>query len=107
VIPLQIHRGYQVVSGEVWRLFKEAYPERNFSNFWLEACQDFSMSSFQLSWFFLQCDGYALATEASSPRTFVKTEPLSPKTSYYDFTYASDIAEHIGRNPSHVVEISY
>jgi hypothetical protein len=46
VIPLQIHRGYQVVSGEVWRLFKEAYPERNFSDFWLEACQDFSMRSF-------------------------------------------------------------
>jgi hypothetical protein len=68
-----------VVSGDAWRLFKEAYPERDFSDFWLEACQDFSMRSFQLSWFFLQRDDYALATEAVSPQTFVKTEPLSPQ----------------------------
>jgi hypothetical protein len=65
------------------------------------------MRNFQLTWFFLQRDGYALATEASSPRTFVKTEPLSPKTNNYDSAYASDTAEHSGRNPGHIVEISY
>jgi hypothetical protein len=31
-----------LVSGEAWRLFKEAYPERDFSYFLLEACLDFS-----------------------------------------------------------------
>jgi hypothetical protein len=36
VIPLQIHHENQVVSGEAWRLFKEVYHERHFSNFWLE-----------------------------------------------------------------------
>jgi hypothetical protein len=107
VIPLQIHCGNQVVSDEAWRLFKEAYPKRKFSDFWLKCCQDFSMRSFQLTWFFLQRDGYALSTEASRPRTFVKTKPLSPKTDDYDFTYASDTVEHSGRNPGHVVEISY
>jgi hypothetical protein len=107
VIPLRIHRGNQVVSGEAWWLFKKAYPRRKFSDFWLECCQDFSMRSFQLTWFFLQRDDYALATEASSPRTFVKTEPLSPKTDDYDFAYASDTAESSGRNLGHIVEIFY
>jgi hypothetical protein len=107
VIPLRIHSGKQVVSGEAWRLFKEAYPKRKFSDFWLECCQDFSMHSFWLTWFFLQCGGYALATEFSSPRTFVKTEPLSPKTDDYDFSYTSDTAESSGRNTGHIVEISY
>jgi hypothetical protein len=65
------------------------------------------MRSFQLSWFFLQRDGYALATEASSPRTFVKMDPLSPRTNDYDLAYASDTAEHSVRNPGHIVEISY
>jgi hypothetical protein len=65
------------------------------------------MRSFQLTWFFLQRDGYVLATEASIPRTFMKTEPLSPKTDDYDFTYASDTAENSGLNPGHIVEISY
>jgi hypothetical protein len=107
VIPLQIHHGNQVVSGEAWWLFKEAYPKRKFSYFWLECCHDFSMHSFQLTLFFLQHDGYALATEALSPRTFVKMEPLSPKTDDYDFAYASDTAEHSGRNPGLFFEISY
>jgi hypothetical protein len=79
VIPLCIHRGNKVVSGEAWRLYKEVYPRRKFSDFWLECCQDFSMRNFQLIWFFLQRDGHALATEASSPQTFVKTEPLAPR----------------------------
>jgi hypothetical protein len=107
VIPLPIHRGNQVVSGEAWRLFKEAYPERDFPDFWFEACLDFSVRSFDMSWFFLQHDDYVLATEASIPQTFVKTEPPSRKTSDYDFAYASDIAENSGREPSHVVELLY
>jgi hypothetical protein len=107
MIPLQMHRGNQVVSGEAWRLFKEAYPERDFSNFWLEACLDFSIGSFDLSWFFLQCDDYVPITEASSSQTFMKTDPPSPKTSDYDFAYASDIAENSGRDPAHIVELSY
>jgi hypothetical protein len=95
-----------VVSGEAWRLFKEAYPERDFSDFLLEASLDFSIRSFDLSWFFLQCDGYVPAIEASSSRTFVKTKPLSPKTSDYDFSYASDTIENNGRDPGHIVELS-
>jgi hypothetical protein len=46
VIPLRIHRGNQVVSGEAWRLYKEADPECKFSDFWLECCQYFSLCSF-------------------------------------------------------------
>jgi hypothetical protein len=65
------------------------------------------MHSFQMSWFFLQRDGYALATEASSSRTFVKMEPLSPKSDHCNFTYASDTAKNSGRNPGHIVELSF
>jgi hypothetical protein len=36
-----------------------------------------------------------------------RRSPLAPKTSDYDFAYASDTVEHNGRNPGHVVEISY
>jgi hypothetical protein len=88
-------------------LFKEAYPGCDFSDFWLEVSLHFLIHSFDLSWFFLQRDGYAPATEASSPRSFVKTEPLSPKTGDYDFVYASDIVENNGRDPGHIVELSY
>jgi hypothetical protein len=52
VIPLRIHRGNQVVSGEAWRLFKEAHPDRDFSDFWLEASLNVSICSFDLSLFF-------------------------------------------------------
>jgi hypothetical protein len=65
------------------------------------------MRSFQLSWFFLQHDGYALAAEASSSRTFVKMEHLSPKTDDRNFAYASDTAKNSGRNPGHIVELSF
>jgi hypothetical protein len=65
------------------------------------------MHSFQLTWFFLQRDGYALVTEDSSPQTFVKTEPLSPKTDDHNFAYASDTAESSGRNPGYIVELSF
>jgi hypothetical protein len=53
VIPLRIHHGNMVVSGEAWRLFKEACPDRNFFDFWLEAFLNFSICSFDLSTFFL------------------------------------------------------
>jgi hypothetical protein len=65
------------------------------------------MCSFQLTWFFLQRSGFSLVTEASSPQTFVKTEPISPKADDHNFTYASDTAESSGRNPGHIVELSY
>jgi hypothetical protein len=41
-----------VVSGEAWRLFKEAYPDRDFSDFGLEASLKFLICSFDLSTFF-------------------------------------------------------
>jgi hypothetical protein len=102
VIPLPIHRGNQVVSGEALRLYKEANPRRKFSGFWLECCQYFLKRNFQLSWFFVQRDGYDLANEASSSRTFAETEPLSPITDNCNFVYAGDTAENSGRNPNHM-----
>jgi hypothetical protein len=82
-----------VVSGEAWRLFKEANPEHDFSDFWLEVSLNFSICSFDMSLFFLLHDGYNPAVAASSSWDFVKMEPLSPKTGDYDFAYASDIVE--------------
>jgi hypothetical protein len=96
-----------VVSGEAWRLFKEAYPERDFSDFWLEVSLNFSICSFDMSSFFHLRDGYTPTTAASSSQSFVKTEPFSTKTGEYDFTYASDIVENNGRDPGHIVELSY
>jgi hypothetical protein len=107
VIPIRIHRENQVISGEAWWLFKEAYPDQDFSDFWLEASLNFSIRSFELSWFFLQHEDCDLATEASIPRTFVKTEPPRPDTSDYDFAYASDTVENNGHDPGHIVELSY
>jgi hypothetical protein len=46
VIPLQIRRGNQVVSGEGWHSYKEAYLECDFSDFWLEASLDFRYTVF-------------------------------------------------------------
>jgi hypothetical protein len=60
------------------------------------------MHSFQLSYFFLQRNGYALATEASSPHTFVKTEPLIPISGDCNFAYACDVAKNSGRNPGRI-----
>jgi hypothetical protein len=51
-MPLRIHRGNVFVSGEAWRLFKEAQPEQDFSDFWLEASLKFSIDCFDLSSFF-------------------------------------------------------
>jgi hypothetical protein len=107
VIPLRIHHGDQVVSDEAWRLYKEADPECIFSDFWLECCQYFSLCSFQLSWFFLQRDGYALTSEASSSWPFVKTEPLSPVIGDCSLAYASDTAKNNGFRPGHIVELPF
>jgi hypothetical protein len=80
-----------VVSGEAWRLFKEARPDRNFSDFWLEVSLNFSICCFDLSTFFLLCGGDTPASTTSNSSSLVKTEPLSPKTDNPDFAYASDI----------------
>jgi hypothetical protein len=97
----------QIVSGEAWRLYKEAHLGCKFSDFLLYCCQYFSMRSFQLSWFFLYRDGYALATEASSSRPFVKTEPPSPISDDCSFAYASNVAENSGRNPGRIIELPF
>jgi hypothetical protein len=65
------------------------------------------MRSFQLSWFFLQRDGYALTSEASSSYSYVKTEPLSPISGDCGFAYASDIVEERGRKPGRIVELPF
>jgi hypothetical protein len=41
------------VSGGAWRLFKQAHPEQDFSDFWLEASLKLSIGCFDLSSFFL------------------------------------------------------
>jgi hypothetical protein len=40
------------VSGKAWRLFKEAHPEQDFSDFWLEVSVKVSTGCFDLSSFF-------------------------------------------------------
>jgi hypothetical protein len=107
VLTLQIHHGNQVVSGEVWRLFKEAYPNRDFSDFWLETSLKFSINSFDLSTFFLLREDVSPAATASNSSNVMKTEPLSPITDEHDFAYASDILENHSRDPGHIVELSY
>jgi hypothetical protein len=107
VLPLRIHHGNVIVSGEACRLFKETHPEQDFSDFWLEVSLKFSMNCFDLSSFFLlREDESPTATNSSSSRV-LKTEPLSPITTGLDFTYASDIAENNSRDPGHVVELSF
>jgi hypothetical protein len=104
VTPLRIHHQDLVVSGEAWRLYKEANPGCKFSDFWLKCCQCFSMSGFQHSWFFLQRDGCTLTSEALGSRSFVKTEPLNPIIGDCSFAYASDIIEERGHKPGRIVE---
>jgi hypothetical protein len=106
-MPLRIHHGNIFVSGEAWHLFKEAHPEQDFSNFWLEVSLRFSMDCFDLSSFFLlHKDENSTAATSSSSR-IPKMEPLSPITIELDFTYASDIAEDNSCEPGHVVELSF
>jgi hypothetical protein len=95
------------VSGEAWRLFKEANPEQDFSDFWLDVSLKFSINCFDLSSFFLlHEDESPLATNSSSSR-ILKTEPLSPITTGLDFAYASDVVENNSRDPGDVVELSF
>jgi hypothetical protein len=88
-------------------LFKEAYSERDFSDFWLEVSLKISMNCFDLSSFFrIREDESPTAMNSSSSRV-LKMEPLSPITTGLDFAYASDVAENNSRNPGHVVELSF
>jgi hypothetical protein len=95
------------VSGESWRLFKEAHPEQDFSDFWLEVSLKFSTGCFDLSSFFLLCEDENLTAANSSSSEVMKMEPLSPITTGLDFAYASDIVENNSRDPGHVVELSF
>jgi hypothetical protein len=95
------------VSGEAWCLFKEAHPEQDFSNFWLDVSLKFSINCFDLSSFFLLCEDESHIAANSSSSKVVKTEPLSPITTGLDFAYASDIVENNSREPGHVVELSF
>jgi hypothetical protein len=106
-MPLQIHRGNMFVSGEAWSLFKEAHPELDFSDFWLEVWLKFSMDCFDLSSFFLLREDESPTATNSSSSKFVKTEPLNPITTGLDFAYASDVAENSSCEPGHVVELSF
>jgi hypothetical protein len=95
------------VSGEAWRLFKEAHPEKDFSDFWLDVSLKFSINCFDLSLFsLLREDECPIATNSSSSRV-LKTEPLSPITTGLDFAYASDVVENNSHDPGHVVELSF
>jgi hypothetical protein len=107
VLHLRIHHGNQVVSGEAWRLFKDAHPDQDFSDFWLEVSLKFSICSFDLSTFFLLHEGDTRAAGTSSSSSLVKTEPLSPRTDVHDFSYASDVVENNSRDPGHIVELSF
>jgi hypothetical protein len=106
-MPLRSHRGNIFISGEAWRLFKEAHPEQDFSDFWLEISLKFSMDCFDLSSFFLFRKGEGSIATNSRSSKFVKTEPLSPITTDIDFAYASDVAEKSSLEPGHVVELSF
>jgi hypothetical protein len=107
-MPVQIHRDKMFVSGEAWRLFREAHPEHDFSDFWLEVSLWFSMGCFDLSSFFLLCEEEEGSSAANSCSTKIpKTEPLSPIAGELDFAYASDIAEDNSCEPGHVVELSF
>jgi hypothetical protein len=88
-------------------LFKEAHPNRDFSDFWLEVSLNFSICSFDLSTFFLLREGDTRDAASSSTLSLVKTEPLSPRTDVHDFAYASDVVENNSRDPGHIVELSF
>jgi hypothetical protein len=95
------------VSGEAWRLFKQAHPEQDFSDFWLETSLKFSMGCFDLSSFFLFCKKESSAPTTSRSANIPKTEPLRPNAGALDFAYASDVAEDESCKPGHVVELSF
>jgi hypothetical protein len=80
-MPLRIHQDKMFVSGEAWCLFKQAHPEQDFSDFWLETSLKFSMGCFDLSSFFLFCKKESPAPSTSRSANIPKTEPLSPDAS--------------------------
>jgi hypothetical protein len=104
---MRIHRDKTFVSGEAWRLFQEAHPEQDFSDFWLEVSLRFSMGCFDLSSFFLLHKKEGSGAANSSSSKIPKTKPLSPIAGELDFAYASDIAEDNSFEPGHVVELSF
>jgi hypothetical protein len=95
------------VSGEAWRVFKQAHPEQDFSDFWLETSLKFSMSCFDLSPFFLFCKKESSASATSCFANIPKIEPLSPLADASGFAYARDVAEDNSCKPGHVVELSF
>jgi hypothetical protein len=95
------------VSGEAWRLFKQAHPEQDFSDFWLEASLKFSIGCFDLTSFFLLRKKSRSASSTSRSTRIPKTEPLSPLAGSSDFAYASDVADNNVCKPGHVVELSF
>jgi hypothetical protein len=95
------------VSGEAWRLFKQAHLEQDFSDFWLESSLKFSMGCFDLSSFFLFYKKESSAPATSRSANIPKPEPLSPIADALDFAYASDVAEDDSCKPGHVVELSF
>jgi hypothetical protein len=95
------------VSGEAWRLFKQAHPEQDFSDFWLETSLKFSMGCFDLSSFFLFYKKESSAPATSRSANILKTEPLSPNADALDFAYASDVAEDNSCKPGHVVKLPF
>jgi hypothetical protein len=95
------------VSGEAWRLFKQAHPEQDFSDFWLEASLKFSIGCFDLTSFFLLHKDSRSAASTSRSTKAPKTEPLSPLASSSEFAYASDVADNNVCKPGHVVELSF
>jgi hypothetical protein len=96
-----------IVSGEAWRQYKESYPERDFSNFWLEVSLKFLMNCFDLPSFFLLREDDSPSTTTPNSQDFVKTEPLSPMIGEHNFAYASDFAENNSRDPGLIVELSF
>jgi hypothetical protein len=106
-MPLRIHQDKMFVSGEAWRLFKQAHPEQDFSDFWLETLLKFSMGCFDLSSFFLFYKKESSAHATSCSVNIPKTEPVSPNADALDFAYASDVAEDNSCKPGHVVELAF
>jgi hypothetical protein len=95
------------VSGEACSLFKQAHPEQDFSDFWLEASLKSSIGCFDLSSFFLFRKKKRSTSSTSCSAKIPKTEPLSPLADVSDLAYASDMAENNVCKPGHVVELSF
>jgi hypothetical protein len=88
-------------------LFKEAHPEQDFFDFWLEVSLKFSMNCFDLPLFFLLRDDESPNAANSCSSRVLKTGPLNPITTGIDFAYASDAVENDGGNLGHIVELLF